>query len=69
MLKRFRYQIGVFFAVIGPGFITAVVDNDDIPFVNRALQKRYPPGSTFKLVTATAWLEQERSYTPLGASP
>jgi NRAMP (natural resistance-associated macrophage protein)-like metal ion transporter len=28
MLKRFRYQIGIFFAVIGPGFITAIVDND-----------------------------------------
>ena len=28
MLKRFRYHIAVFFAVIGPGFITAVVDND-----------------------------------------
>ncbi len=28
MLKRLRYRIGVFFAVLGPGFITAVVDND-----------------------------------------
>jgi NRAMP (natural resistance-associated macrophage protein)-like metal ion transporter len=28
MWKRFRYHIAVFFAVIGPGFITAVVDND-----------------------------------------
>ncbi len=28
MLKRLRSQIAVFFAVIGPGFITAVVDND-----------------------------------------
>lgn len=28
MLKRFRNHIAVFFAVIGPGFITAVVDND-----------------------------------------
>lgn len=28
MLKRFRYQIGLFLAVLGPGFITAVVDND-----------------------------------------
>src|SRR3954447_26502152 len=27
-LSRFRYHIGVFFAVLGPGFITAVVDND-----------------------------------------
>lgn len=27
-LKRFRHHIGVFFAVIGPGFVTAMVDND-----------------------------------------
>jgi NRAMP (natural resistance-associated macrophage protein)-like metal ion transporter len=28
MLKRLRYHIAIFFAVIGPGFITAMVDND-----------------------------------------
>src|SRR5574340_379457 len=28
ILSRLRYHIAVFFAVIGPGFITAVVDND-----------------------------------------
>src|SRR5258707_3943803 len=28
MLKRSRYHWAVFFSVIGPGFITAVVDND-----------------------------------------
>src|SRR5688572_19030362 len=28
LLSRFRYHVAVFFAVIGPGFITAVVDND-----------------------------------------
>ncbi|MGD0201141.1 MAG: divalent metal cation transporter [Bryobacteraceae bacterium] len=28
MLKRFRYHIAVFFAVMGPGVITAMVDND-----------------------------------------
>lgn len=28
MLKRMRHQIAVFFAVIGPGFVTAMVDND-----------------------------------------
>ena len=28
MFKRFRYHVAVFFSVIGPGFITAVVDND-----------------------------------------
>ncbi|MCS6952183.1 MAG: divalent metal cation transporter [Bryobacterales bacterium] len=28
MLKRLRHRIAVFFSVIGPGFITAMVDND-----------------------------------------
>src|SRR5260370_15511166 len=28
MLKGFRYRLAVFFAVLGPGFITAMVDND-----------------------------------------
>jgi Mn2+/Fe2+ NRAMP family transporter len=28
LIKRFRYQVAIFFSVIGPGFITAVVDND-----------------------------------------
>src|SRR6202046_3446831 len=28
ILSRFRYQIAVFLAVLGPGFITAMVDND-----------------------------------------
>src|SRR4026209_680797 len=28
MLKRLKYRIVVFFSVLGPGFITAVVDND-----------------------------------------
>src|ERR1041384_305296 len=28
LLIRFRYHVLVFFAVLGPGFITAVVDND-----------------------------------------
>ena len=28
LLRRFRYQIVVFLAVLGPGFITANVDND-----------------------------------------
>ena len=28
LLERLKYHVAVFFAVIGPGFITAVVDND-----------------------------------------
>jgi len=28
VLKRFRYQIAIFLSVVGPGLITANVDND-----------------------------------------
>jgi Mn2+/Fe2+ NRAMP family transporter len=28
VVKRFRYQIAIFLSVIGPGLITANVDND-----------------------------------------
>jgi NRAMP (natural resistance-associated macrophage protein)-like metal ion transporter len=28
LLSRFRYHLAIFFAVLGPGFITAMVDND-----------------------------------------
>src|SRR5215213_598790 len=28
MLRRLKYHIAIFFSVIGPGFITALVDND-----------------------------------------
>src|SRR3954454_17258953 len=28
MFKRLKYRLALFFSVIGPGFITAVVDND-----------------------------------------
>ena len=38
MLKRFRYQIAIFFAVMGPGLITANVDNDPGGILTRRSQ-------------------------------
>lgn len=36
-------------------------DNKDKPFVNRSIQSKYPPASTFKLVTAITALETEKA--------
>jgi penicillin-binding protein 2 len=36
----------------------ALIQNKKNPFLNRALQSQYPPGSTFKIVTAIAGLEE-----------
>src|ERR1017187_3198090 len=42
LLSRFRYHLLVFFAVVGPGFITAVVDNDSgVIFPYSAAGARY----------------------------
>lgn len=36
----------------------ALVNNPDRPFLNRAIQSIYPPGSTFKIISALAALEE-----------
>ncbi len=46
-------------APAGPAWDAAARLRYKGPFVNRGLERRYPPGSTFKLVTAAAWMEQE----------
>lgn len=37
---------------------TAIIKDKKNPMLNRALQSQYPPGSTFKIVTAIAGLEE-----------
>ena len=43
-----------------------LLEDEDLPFYNRATQGAYPPGSTFKLITSLAWLrngEYDPDYT------
>jgi NRAMP (natural resistance-associated macrophage protein)-like metal ion transporter len=62
LLKRFRYHIAVFFAVIGPGFITAVVDNDAggiVTYSQAGARFGYLPLWTLLPITVMLILTQE----------
>jgi peptidoglycan glycosyltransferase len=49
---------------------TAEINDPKNPMVNRAIQETYPPGSTFKLVTAAAGLENGITPdTPIDTAP
>src|SRR5512139_3873064 len=61
-LSRFRYHIAVFFAVLGPGFITAVVDNDAggiLTYSNAGAQFGYLPLWTLLPITILLIVTQE----------
>ena len=38
---------------------TKLVQNPNFPFLNRAISAKYPPSSTFKIITLTAGLQEE----------
>src|SRR6059058_1029764 len=62
LLSRFRYHIAVFFAVIGPGFITAVVDNDSggiITYSDAGARFGYLPLWTLAPITLLLIITQE----------
>src|SRR5690349_6689999 len=61
-LSRFRYHIAVFFAVLGPGFITAVVDNDAggiLTYSQAGAQFGYLPLWTLMPITLLLIVTQE----------
>src|ERR1043165_4904398 len=62
ILSRFRYHIAVFFAVLGPGFITAVVDNDAggiLTYSQAGAQFGYLPLWTLLPITVLLIIAQE----------
>jgi NRAMP (natural resistance-associated macrophage protein)-like metal ion transporter len=62
LLRRFRYHIAIFFAVIGPGFITAVVDNDAggiVTYSQAGARFGYLPLWTLLPITVMLILTQE----------
>ena len=64
LIKRFRYHLAVFFAVVGPGFITAVVDNDSggiYPYSAAGARYGYLPLWTLLPVTVALIVIQEMS--------
>src|SRR5215467_11320701 len=61
-LSRFRYHLAIFFAVIGPGFITAVVDNDSggiITYSDAGARFGYLPLWTLLPITLLLIITQE----------
>src|SRR5262245_63047475 len=61
-LSRFRYHLAVFFAVLGPGFITAVVDNDAggiLTYSQAGAQYGYLPLWTLLPITVLLVVTQE----------
>src|ERR671933_150873 len=61
-LSRFRYHVAVFFAVLGPGFITAVVDNDAggiLTYSQAGAQFGYLPLWTLLPITLLLIIAQE----------
>ena len=62
MLKGLRYRLAVFFAVLGPGFITAMVDNDAggiITYSQAGARWGYLPLWTLLPITVVLIMTQE----------
>ncbi|ODA44456.1 Cell division protein FtsI (Peptidoglycan synthetase) [Thermodesulfovibrio sp. N1] len=52
------FDSNLFVEGIDPKYWTALINNPKKPLLNKAIQGLYPPGSTFKVITALAGLEE-----------
>lgn len=59
MVSRPGLDPNLFTTEISPGELKTIQDRPDKPFLDRTLAEHYPPGSTFKIVMATAALESQ----------
>jgi len=60
LVSKPDFDPNIFVAADGTGAIRSLMRRRDYPLVNRAISGAYPPGSVFKIVTATAALEMEK---------
>jgi penicillin-binding protein 2 len=58
MLSKPSFDPNLFTRGISYEEWVALIQNKKNPMLNRALQSQYPPGSTFKIITAIAGLEE-----------
>jgi penicillin-binding protein 2 len=63
LISKPSFDPNLFTKGIDPNAWEAITKDKRNPMLNRALQSQYPPGSTFKIVTAIAGLE-EKVITP-----
>ena len=68
LVSRPNFNPNIFATGIRADVWNALADDPDYPLWNRAIRSAYPPGSTFKVVTAAAAMEEtlatEHSYMP-----
>ncbi|MDD5223391.1 MAG: penicillin-binding protein 2, partial [bacterium] len=59
LLSRPAYDPNFFSTGVRPDYWKEIINHPDDPLENRAIRGQYPPGSTFKLITALAALEEK----------
>lgn len=70
MVSKPDFDIELFSRPVGPGLLNQLMNDPVHPFYDRMVQSLYPPGSTFKMITAFAGLEsglidpEERVFCP-----